>query len=273
MPVTGYEIIGRKITRNGITRQYYLNGPADEEDVLTFIGGLDATLAGFPYNTFNADEEDDIAGDFKISIDWGQPESNQDQKPGESGYKFSFQAPTAHIRRSLATISSYAAPDVFFADDPPDFKGAINVTSYGTPDMAIEGVDLQAPAEVFSIPYRDVDAVIDLTYQALVRSLCGKVNNSAFYGANAGELMLCRADGERSKGVWNLDFGFAYIPNATSIPVGDDITVAAKDGMDLLWTLEMTVNDPAKKMLVSRPVAAYVERVFERADLNDLNLP
>lgn len=274
MPVTGFEIIGRKVNLNGISRQYWLFGPADEEDVATFVGTLPVSLAGFPFSTFSADEEDDITGDFKITVDWGNPQNENNNTPiGESSYKFSFQAPTGHIRRSLATIASYAAPGIFFVDDAPDFRGAINVTSYGTPDMAVEGIDLQAPAEVFSIPYRDVDAVIDATYQALVRSLCGKVNNATFYGAAAGEIMLCRADGERTKGVWNLDFGFAYIPNATSIPVGDDITVTAKDGLDLLWTLEMTINDPATKALVSRPVAAYVERVFERADLTTLNLP
>jgi hypothetical protein len=55
--------------------------------------------------------------------------------------------------------------------------------------------------------------------------------------------------------------------------VGDNIVVSAKDGMDLLWVLEVTGKDGTAKELVTSPACAYVERVWERADLVDLNLP
>ena len=85
--------------------------------------------------------------------------------------------------------------------------------------------------------------------------------------------MLVRADGQRQGGLWNLEFGFGYIANDVNIPVGDNIIVPAKDGMDLLWALDITGKDDTTKSLVTQPAAAYVERVWYRADLNLLNLP
>jgi hypothetical protein len=194
------------------------------------------------------------------------------QQPGTSSYGFSFQAPSAHIKRSLATISQTEDATVF-PFGPPPMHGAINVVDYGSADVHTEGIDLKAPEEVFKIPYTDIDAKITPAYQGVVRDLCGKVNNTSFYGIAAGQIMLVKATGERKGGLWNLEFGFGYIANATSIPVGDNITVPAKDGMDLLWALEITGKHVASKSLIQQPVCAYVERVFERADLNMLNLP
>jgi hypothetical protein len=161
----------------------------------------------------------------------------------------------------------------WFPDPPPDFGGAINVADYGTPDMKVEGIDLQPPAEVFTIPYSDLPAVITPTYQATVRDLCGKVNNATFLGYDAGQIMLVRADGQLQNGLWNLEFGFAYIANAINIPVGDEIIVPSKDGMDLLWVLYMPIKVAAPVGISTVPGAAYVERVWERADLDDLDLP
>lgn len=275
MAVEGEEIRPRSFTQDQAVRVYHVTDAPTEDDVAAFIETLPDTVAGLPYSSFEAGEIEDCenSDEWLVSVTWGTPDRPQaENEPGSSSYKFSFQAPSGHIKRSLATIAEYEDTAYFPLGAPP-MQGAINVVDYGTADVHAEGFDLQPPPEVFSIPYTDVDVEIDAAYQALVRSLCGKVNSATFYGYAAGEIMLVRADGQRSGGLWNLEFGFGYIPNATSIPVGDNITVTSKDGMDLLWALDATANDTVSKSLITQPVCAYVERVWYRADLTTLNLP
>jgi hypothetical protein len=276
MAVTGEEIRPREFTDTSATRVYRLTGADTETDAyiwLTNTANVPLNVSDLPRSKLDAKEDPEIAGDYDVVVTWGTDDSPEaSQTAGTSSYRFSFQAPSGHIKRSLATISE-TEDTAIFAFGPPPMHGAINVVDFGTADVHTEGFDLQPPPEVFTIPYTDVDANISAAYQATVRYLCGKVNSFGFYGAAAGEIMLVRADGQRTGGLWNLDFGFAYIPNATSIPVGDNIVVPSKDGMDLLWALEITSKDDTAKALITQPACAYVERVWERADLNDLNLP
>lgn len=275
MAASGYEIRPRRFSADSVVLNYHVIDAPNIADVFAWVALQSATVAGLPYSTFQADEIEDCenADEYFVAITYGASDNpTSDEEPGTSGYRFSFQAPSAHIKRSLATISATEDPAIFAFGAPP-MHGAINVVDYGTADVHTEGFDLQPPAEVFTIPYTDVDAVIDAAYQAVVRNLCGKVNNATFLGHLAGQIMLVRADGQRQNGLWNLDFGFGYVANATNIPVGDNIVVAAKDGLDLLWVLDITGKDDTAKSLISQPACAYVERVWERADLNDLNLP
>jgi len=50
------------------------------------------------------------------------------------------------------------------------------------------------------------------------------------------------------------------------------ITVASKRGWELLWVRYTDVEDAAAKMLVKRPVAAYVEKVYEEGDFSGLGI-
>ncbi len=280
MAATGREIREREFTATSARRVYRVEGAEDESAAYAWVSNpsnVPTTVSGLGITKVDGKEDPECENcdEWDVVVEWGESESSGgDTLPaGTKSYKFSYQAPSGHIKRSLITIGAYENDLIFPFDYAPNFNGAINVVDFNTPDMHIEGFDLQPPAEVFSIPYADVSAVITPTYQALVRDLCGKVNNSTFLGHAAGEIMLARVDGQYSKGLWNLDFGFAYVKNGVSIPVGDNITIPAKDGMDLLWTLDIPVKDDDAKAVVPTPAAAYIERVWERANLNDLALP
>jgi hypothetical protein len=277
MPATGFEIAGsRRVTNNTAERQYRLTGATDEQDVVDFVAGLPATVAGFPFGDFNAEEleEEGGGGDYDLSVLW-TPQPLTPIGQGESGtleYRFNFQAPSAKINQSLSTISVTAASG--YPADKLNFGGAINVVFDEEGKKRVEGVDLPVPPEVFQLLYYAPNAVVDGAYQSLVQSLCGKVNSATFRGYAAGQIMLVRVNGQtRNNSDWTLDFGFGYVPNATSIPVGPDIVVSAKDGFDLLWPFYDHVKDDDAKDLLPRPVGALVERVYERADLTALNLP
>jgi len=273
MATTGYEISPREVTNNGAKRVYRVEEALTEDDLIAWMAtSIPATVAGFPFSDFDAQEvEGDVPGNYDVRINWGT-EQNSDTPLGESTYRFNYQAPAGHIYQSLATMAVYTDATILPGGLTVDtFGGAINVVWDEGKDR-VEGQQIDAPPEVFTIAYNDVDAIINSAYQATVRGLCGKVNSVAFYGANIGEIMLVRAQGDRQRGLWNLEFGFSYIPNTTGEAYGD-ITGVAKDGHDLLWVYYLPAKDATAKELVKRPAAVIIDRVFRRGDLNALNLP
>jgi hypothetical protein len=54
-------------------------------------------------------------------------------------------------------------------------------------------------------------------------------------------------------------------PNRTGITVGD-ITGISKKGWEYLWVRYADSEDAAAKAIVKKPVAAYVEKVYEVGD-------
>lgn len=275
MTATGFEVAGsRKGGFERSTRQYYVEGATDEADVFAYVAGLPAYVADLPFADFDYEEKAEVNDsglhDFEITVNWGAPK-NEKQKRGTLEYKFNFKAPGGHIKQALETIGEYTDDDVFPLGNP--MFGAINVVNDKGVDR-VEGEHLQPPEEVFTLSYKCEDEVITGDYQLLVESLCGKVNNASFRGRAAGSVMLVRATGGRDTSkTWHIEFGFGYIANATSIPVGDNITVSAKDGFDLLWAYHSPKKDETSFRANQQPTAAYVVRVFYRADLNTLNLP
>jgi len=66
---------------------------------------------------------------------------------------------------------------------------------------------------------------------------------------------------KRGDADWEITFRFAASPNRTNFQVGP-ITVAAKKGWEYLWVRYADAEDATVKVLVKRPVAAYVEKVY-----------
>ena len=91
----------------------------------------------------------------------------------------------------------------------------------------------------------------------------------------AGECLFLGASGSRrgtgSDDDWEITFRFAASPNQANLPVGDMI-VAAKKGWEYLWVRYADAEDAGSNTLVQRPVAAYVEKVYEEADFVGLEV-
>jgi hypothetical protein len=261
------------------TRQYYVwDCENEEEDVYDFVGNLPDELGTHPFADFEYEETEEIDDAFLVTVNWGDPQTVTQEKD-TLDYRFNFQAPGGHIYQSLATVAGYYDGDKLFG--VPPFNGAINVIQ-DKKGQRVEGMNLSPPAEVFTLSYKVSGSVITSSYQDLVLSLCGKVNSEAFRGKPAGTVMLVRVTGGRdSSNVWTIEFGFGYIANSTDVPVGDVAWLneagtpadIAKDGFDLLWCFYPYAKDGTGKMVLKQPAAVYIERVFERADLNLLNLP
>ena len=133
---------------------------------------------------------------------------------------------------------------------------------------AVEGVDITVPVYHFAETHYLAADVVTETYRGVLFSLTGRINNSAFKGFAAGECLFLGATGSmRDLGDWEINFRFAASPNATGLTIGN-ITGISKKGWEYLWVRYADVEDGAAHTLVKRPVAVYVEQVYEYGNLS-----
>ncbi|MBI5725919.1 MAG: hypothetical protein HZA50_18310 [Planctomycetes bacterium] len=186
---------------------------------------------------------------------------------GESSFSFDTTGGTQHITQSLQTIARYAPP----GKTAPDFGGAIGVTH-----DSVEGVDIPLPVFNFSIRKRIPIDQWSAAYVGILHSLTPSVNNAPFsvtihgdtYSFAAGECLFLGASGDESSAsdFIEVTYKFAASPNKTGITIGDIIGIAKK-GWHYLWVRYEDAEDSSAKTIVKKPVAAYVEKVIEEANL------
>ena len=252
-----YEIHGRQAAGgdgDGRTRQFFAESYSSEALAIAAVQlAAPGTLDGYARTKISVDEISNRDDDYLATVQYTRREGEQDT--GSIEYRFSYAAKAAHITQSLETVQAYGA-----IGQPPDFGGAINVTS-DRGRMKVEGVNLATPPETFSYTYYPPKNVaISRYYQYLVNTLTGKVNSAPWNGYKAGELMLVRANGgARNNEDWSIEFGFSYIQNQSRIPVGD--MEVSKRGHDLLWVYYDEIQDPVTGFIAKPPLFAYVERV------------
>ena len=170
---------------------------------------------------------------------------------------------TQHITQSLQTVGSYAPP----GKQAPDFKGAIGVTH-----DSVEGVDITIPVYNFSETHYIATAAVTGAYKAALFNLTGKVNDGAFRGFAIGEVLFLGASGsKRGEDDWEITFRFAASPNVTGLTIGD-ITGIDKKGWEYMWVRYADAEDAAAKAIVKKPVAVYVEKVYETGDFAGLGI-
>jgi hypothetical protein len=173
---------------------------------------------------------------------------------GESTFNFDTGGGSQHITQSLGTVGTYAAPGT----TAPYFGNAIGVTSDG-----VDGVDITVPVYNFAETHYVPASLVTLGYRATLFNLTGKVNNAPFKGLDTGECLFLGASGsKRGQDDWEITFRFAGSPNRSGLVVAN-IAGIFKGGWDYLWVRYADKEDSAAKMLVKRPIAVYVERVYD----------
>lgn len=194
------------------------------------------------------------------SVRYGQLQSPE---IGDSVYQFETGGGTQHITQSLQTVGRYAPPGKI----APDFHGAIGVTHDN-----VEGVDITVPVYNFSETHYIASGLVTPGYRATLFFLTGKVNGAAFRGFAAGEVLFLGASGsKRGQDDWEITFRFAASPNITGLQVGN-ITGINKKGWEYLWVRYADDEDAAAKVLVKKPIAAYVEQVYQYGDFSGLGI-
>ncbi|MBI5725601.1 MAG: hypothetical protein HZA50_16705 [Planctomycetes bacterium] len=252
--------------------EYIVRGSSDDETVEAFaLENIPATYRGLVFQNIDVDpewvDEDNDDGIWNITANYGVKPPTE---VGESTFSFDTTGGTQHITQSLQTIARYAPP----GKTAPDFKGAIGVTHDG-----VEGVDIPLPVFNFSIRRRIPVAQWSAAYAGILYSLTRTVNDAPFsvtihgdtYTFDAGECLFLGATGDESSATEFVEvtYKFAASPNKTGITIGD-ITGIVKKGWHYLWVRYEDSEDTNAKTIVKKPVAAYVEKVIEEANLGQL---
>ena len=70
---------------------------------------------------------------------------------------------------------------------------------------------------------------------------------------------------------WEITFRFAASPNVAGLSLGN-ISGINKEGWQYLWVRFADDEDGSSSTLIKKPVAAYVERVYEYGDFSGLGI-
>lgn len=203
---------------------------------------------------------------WEATVRYGSSGGSSSPPSGESSFSFDTGGGTQHITQSKQTVSTHAAPGT----TAPNFGGAIGVTA-----DSVEGVDVTVPVYQFSETHIFPNSAVSSAYKGVLFALTGKVNSGGFKGFQPGELLFLGASGSR-RGTgagddWEITFRFAASPNASGLSVGN-ITGIGKKGWEYLWVRYADQEDAGSHAIVKRPVAAYVERVYDEGNFGALGI-
>lgn len=181
----------------------------------------------------------------------------------DSQFTFDTGGGTQHIAQSLQTVGGYAAA----GEVAPDFQGAIGVN-----DDQVQGTDITVPVYNFTETHYIDDSLVTGGYKATLFSLTGRVNNAGFKGFAAGEVLFLGASGaKRGFDDWEITFRFAASPNVSGLSLGS-INGINKEGWQYLWVRFSDDEDASSSTLIKKPIAAYVEQVYEYGNFAGLGI-
>lgn len=272
MPTACLEKFDSRTTTDGQSLElvYNVTGTADQDAaIFTLKGVAPATVGSLVRQPVTVEPVcvDLLNPDKSLwtgTVRYAPYEKPQPPQTGESSYSFDTGGGTQHITQSLQTIGRYAPP----GKTAPDFKGAIGVTH-----DSVEGVDITVPVFNFSEMHYIANGYVDNAYKYTLFLLTGTTNNAAFRGFAAGECLFLGASGSKrgAWGDWEITFRFAASPNQTNFYVGD-ILVPAKKGWEYMWVRYADEEDETAKAIVKRPVAVYIEKVYESGNYANLGI-
>jgi hypothetical protein len=236
---------------------YMVAGTEDDAAVRTLVEStIPAFYGGLVFQTYHIAHLG--GGVWEVTARYGKEEP---EEPGGSSFGFDTGGGTNHITQSLATINKYAPP----GKTAPDFKGAIGVAT-----DSVEGVDITIPVFNFTETHIFLTSFVTQAYKIALFNLTGKVNNAGFRGFAANEVLFLGASGsKRGADDWEITFRFAASPNVVGLTIGD-IAGVDKKGWEYLWIRYADAED--ENVLIKRPIAAYVEKVYDLADFSGLGI-
>ena len=250
--------------------EYIAQGTADDQELLTYLrANIPGEYEGLFIRSVSYEPEVvDIGantGIWYVEALYTRPEAVGVDTTIESTEEFDTTGIQQKIFQSIQTIGTYHTTGVVANYT----QGAI-----GFDGKRVNGVDITVPIYKFSLSYPLAASSITEGYKGLLFSCTGKVNDGAFKGFAAGEVLLLGVQGQRrGTGVWVVRFDFAASPNLTAIEIGA-ITVAAKKGWEYLWVLynDVEVTAGTESFIMQAPKAAFVEQVYYTSDFAALGI-
>lgn len=260
MPVTVWEKFGSRESTEGdspsVDLLYVVKGTDDDIEAKTALATASPVLYdGLKRQSWHVEQIDEFLWDG--SVRYEKPSGGN-----QSSYSFDTGGGTQHITQSLGTVGGYAV-----SGSPPSFYGAIGVTHDN-----VEGVDITVPVYNFSETHYFDPALITSIYKGTLFALTGRVNGFAFRNFAAGEVLFLGASGsQRGSDDWEITYRFAASPNAFGLSVGQ-MSGISKKGWEYLWVRYADSEDTSAKVLVKKPIAAYVEQVYPYGNFGALGI-
>lgn len=149
-----------------------------------------------------------------------------------------------------------------------DYGDSINVDAQGNP----QGVEKIIPSLKINVraTIKEVNVSTALAYAKLIASLTGTVNDAAFLTFPRGELLFKGASGDIiANSDPTLNFAFEASPNITGETIGT-VTGINKLGWEYIWFDFKQKQDAATSLKTTVARAAYVARVYDFGDFDDL---
>jgi len=244
----------------GVELEFIITGTDDDAAAMSAVlGAAPGIYANLPRKGRPSLERlGDMA--WQATVRYGGLET---QDFGLISTEFEIGSQSTKIMQSLATVGKYAPA----GKTPPDYKGAINVSADN-----VEGVEIEIPTYEWTETWRHPDGTVGPAYGAILYAVTGRVNNAAFRGFAAGEVLFRGATGRKTReDAWEITYRFAASPNATNLTVGQ-ITGIKKKGWEYLWVVYEDKEDEDAKKLVKHPAAVYVEQVYPTANFSVLGI-
>lgn len=253
------------------------------------------TLHGYPITSFNIShgEEEDLDHFYTIELDYGGEAEDLNYEEYKIPYhlqeSFETGGGTAHISTAWATSASDIGETVYQvdADAPSTFNGQI-----GWNGETAEGVDVIRPAFCFTLHKKVAAEDMTTAYRQTLCLLTGSVNDGAFCGFSAGNLLLESVSGSSSAEykeedvttdpvsgeiVWpprityDLAFKFRGGIEFTNFYSGG-IQIASKKAHQYLWTYTERQDDSTAGVTLEYPRAVIVNDVYPPGDFTLLNI-
>ena len=258
-----------------ISRLYLVTDAESEIDV------IDAVLDNAPASVDDGDggklelDGTEIEGRvamkaWRVRVNYGSGESKENPKNADDPNQYTFDV-------SLGSTTRYVAlehVDDYAAEDEPelDFDGVIGVDGEGN----VNGCEVSFPITSFTETVSVKEKRLTTKVKRKLMLSVGKVNDDSFRGFKAGEVRFDGVSAQRSAGsMWKVTYKFSVSETREDFEAGG-IMIDKKEGWDYLWFsyVDSEIKDGDKTVAIARkPVAAHVERVYERMDFADLKIP
>lgn len=165
-----------------------------------------------------------------------------------------------HITSSIATMGHYP-------ENVADLHGTI-----GFDGEQIHGCDIIVPQYQFSETYSWTDTTFTPAYKTVLYQTTGKVNSDAFRDYQPGEVLFLGAQFRRvANNLWEVRYHFQVSPNKTDLVIGS-IGGIVKKGWEYLWVQYEDDVDNNAHVMIRKPRAVYVEKVYETAEFVTLGI-
>lgn len=240
----------------------------------------DSIFDKFPEVDANIDE---LAGHIcAFEFGYSPPNSEPPDQPapreeGTLARRMNFQARSKTIYTCLEPIGVYS-PDGNVTAQYQFTKWRVNVNAEGVGQLKTLGLTVDPLPETRTLDFYAPNTIITDTYLDTLEGLCGKFNSGTFFGRPQSSVQIVRVSlYERSLDDWEISFGLGYKAPEIDVAVSDEITIPNMRGSWIYWTRDrefpFDAGGATGVIIDMRPEIAVVQRVWEEADFDVLNLP